>query len=543
MKQQSTEIRAAIYCRLSSEDGSGESNSITTQKVLLSQYCQQHNFPIVGMYVDDGWSGTNFDRPDFQRMLSDIEQGKVNMVLTKDLSRLGRDYLRTGYYTEIYFPDQQVRYIAVNDGVDTANGFNDITPFKNLLNDFYARDISRKIRSSRQARAKAGLYLSTAPLYGYLKDPNDRHKLVVDSETAPVVRQIFQMAAHGKGYGAIARNLRLQRIPCPGWWQHQRGQHSYPKYEGENPEPPYIWFSKTVQDLLHNGQYLGDLVALKTESIYKVRRVVDRPEKDWVVVKNTWPALIDRQTWDAAQEKIQARHRSKRDGGLSLFAGLARCADCGHMMASQAGRYAGHDDRLCRCGNYNAYGTQGCTPHSIWESQLRDIVLTDIRACAKAALSDENVVLEALLKRNTKLGTAGQKSEEKEIRTAENRLNVLDRIFSKLYEDRILNAITESNYEKMLTRCQREQQQLQEKVKALKERRERTVDNKNNAEQWLKLIRKYADLHELTPEILNELISKILVHQREVTPDGATQVIEIYYRFIGKADDEIVRCL
>lgn len=544
MKQQSTEIRAAIYCRLSSEDGSGESNSITTQKVLLSQYCQQHNFPIVGVYVDDGWSGTNFDRPDFQRMLGDIEHGKVNMVLTKDLSRLGRDYLRTGYYTEIYFPEQQVRYIAVNDGVDTANGFNDITPFKNLLNDFYARDISRKIRSSRQARAKAGLYLSTLPPFGYLKDPADHHKLIVDEETAPTVRLIFGLAAQGKGTNGIARYLAANKIPCPGWWLHQRGQLHYAKYEGEHPEVPYHWHFPTIRDILNSGQYLGNLVALKTETIYKVHRTVERPKEDWVVVKNTWPALIDQQTWDAAHEKIQARHRPKKDGTISLFAGLVRCADCGHMLAGKGRQHIGHpNDRYYRCGYYNTYGTEYCTSHNIWESELYDIVLADIRECAGAVLSDEEAVLTALLQRNTKFGMTSHTSAEKEIKASEKRLFDLDRIFAKLYEDHALNAITDSNYEKMLSKCQQEQQQLQQKVKTLKERQEETEDSRNNAVQWLKLIRKYADLRELTPEILNELISKILVHQREVTPDGAKQVVEIYYRFIGKAGDGIVRCL
>lgn len=543
MKQQTTIVKAALYCRLSSEDGSGESNSITTQKVLLSQYCEQHGFPIMNVYVDDGWSGTNFNRPGFQRMLADIEQGKINMVLTKDLSRLGRDYLQTGYYTEIFFPDRQVRYIAVNDGVDTAAGFNDITPFKNLLNDFYSRDISRKVRSSRKARAKAGLYLATTPLFGYIKDPADHHKLIVDEETAPAVRQIFQMAAQGKGYNAIARHLRASRIPSPAWWLFTRGQRPYPKYEGENPEPPYDWYAKTIRDMLHNKQYLGHLVALKTETIYKIHRTVYRPEEDWIVIENVWPALVDQQTWEIAQEKMQARHRPKKDGVVSLFAGLIRCADCGHMLVSKGKRHAGLDDRYYRCGKYNAYGPEVCTPHSTWESDLHDIVLEDIRTFAKAALSNEKAVLASLLQRNEQIGAASQKSAEKEIKAAEKRLSTLDRIFSKLYEDHALEVISDSNYEKMLTKCQQEQQQLQGKVLLLNNQQKQTADYRDNAAQWLKLIRKYTELRELTPEILNELVSKIVIHERETTESGITQVVEIYYRFIGKAGDDITQCL
>lgn len=427
--------------------------------------------------------------------------------------------------------------------MDTANGFNDMTPIKNLLNDFYARDISRKIRSSRKARAKAGLYLSTASPYGYLKDPADHHKLIVDEETAPTIQLIFHLAAQGKGYNGIARQLRASRIPSPAWWLYARGQHAYPKYEGENPEPPYYWYAKTIRDMLYNQQYLGHLVALKTESIYKVRKTVRRPEENWVIIEDRWPALVDQQTWEAAHEKIQARHRPKNDGVTALFAGVVRCADCGRMMVSKKKRHAGLDDRYYRCGKYNAYGPEVCTPHSTWESDLHDIVLEDIRAFAKAALSNEKAVLAALLQRNKQIGTATQKSAEKEIKAAEKRLGALDRIFSKLYEDHALEAISDGNYAKMLTKCQQEQQQLQEKVQTLKDQQEQTADFQDNAAQWLKLIRKYTKLRELTPEILNELVSQILIHERETTDSGITQVVEIYYRFIGKAGDDITQCL
>ena len=325
-------LRAALYCRLSKDDMlQGDSESIKTQKAMLTQYTKEHGFLVVRIYVDDGYSGLNFDCPSFNRMLDDIEVGKIDVVITKDLSRLGRDHLKVGHFTEIYFPMKNVRYIAVNDGVDTANKNNDIAALKNVMNEFYSRDNSRKIRSSICARAKAGLYRSSFNPIGYRKSPDNHNKLIVDEETAWIVKRIFELANAGMGAHKIATVFRKEQVPCPLWWLHNRGEKDYSK-RFENPENKYEWSHTVICNIISNPLYLGHCVMCKTKSIFKVNASKKVPKEDWITVENTHEPLVTQEVFDGANEKILSRRRDTTDNFVSPFAGLVKCGTCGKAL-------------------------------------------------------------------------------------------------------------------------------------------------------------------------------------------------------------------
>lgn len=328
-------LRTALYGRLSKDDMlQGDNESIKTQKAMLTQYAKEHGFFVVDAYVDDGWSGLNFDRPDFNRMLDDIEAGKIDVVITKDLSRLGRDHLKVGYFTEIYFPIKNVRYIAVNDCVDTANKNNDIAALKNVMNEFYSRDNSRKIRSSIRVRAKEGLYRSSFNPIGYRKALDNHNKLVVDEETAWIVKRIFELANGGMGAHKIAKTFRGEQVPCPSWWLHQRGEKRYDK-RFEKPENKYVWSHTVIQNIIKNPLYLGHTIMCKTETVFKVGVSKKTAEADRVRVDNTHEPLVTQEIFDLANQKIISRKREDTSGNISIFSGLIKCSTCGKTMSQR----------------------------------------------------------------------------------------------------------------------------------------------------------------------------------------------------------------
>lgn len=315
-------LRTALYCRLSKDDMlQGDSESIKTQKAMLTQYAKEHGFLVVEVYVDDGWSGLNFQRPDFNRMIDDIEAGKIDVVITKDLSRLGRDHLKVGHFTEIYFPMKNVRYIAVNDGVDTANKNNDIAALKNVMNEFYSRDNSRKIRSSIRARAKAGLYRTSFNPIGYRKAPDNHNRLIVDGETAWIVKRIFELANAGMGVHKIAKTFREEQVPCPSWWLHSRGEKDYSE-RFENPANKYEWSHTVIRNIIKNPLYLGHTVMCKKEIVFKAGVYKNVPEADQIRVENTHEPLVSQELFDGANANILSRRRDTTDNFVSPFSGL-----------------------------------------------------------------------------------------------------------------------------------------------------------------------------------------------------------------------------
>lgn len=523
-------LRTALYCRLSKDDMlQGDSESIKTQKAMLTQYAKEHGFLIVEVYVDDGWSGLNFQRPDFNRMLDDIEAGKIDVVITKDLSRLGRDHLKVGHFTEIYFPMKNVRYIAVNDGVDTANKNNDIAALKNLMNEFYSRDNSRKIRSSIRARAKAGLYRTSFNPIGYRKSPDNHNKLIVDGETAWIVKRIFELANAGMGAHKIAKTFREEQVPCPSWWLHSRGERDYSQ-RFENPANKYEWSHTVIRNIIANPLYLGHTVMCKTESIFKVGTFKKVPKADQIRVENTHEPLVSQELFDGANAKILSRRRDTTDNFVSPFSGLVKCGTCGKALGL---RYWGKDrHHIYVCTTY-AHDTKACSDHRIYYEDLYNAVLADIQYHARLAYEDRDKAVALAMKMNAKADGNKGKSNESKLKQAKKRYDEVTRLFDRLYEDSLSGRISNDNFTRLIDKYQTEQEQLLGQIQNLENALQEVKDSQTNAVQWAALMADYVGIRELTAENLNLLVERIEVFDRTETDGEAEQVIRICYRFGG----------
>ena len=533
----SMETQAAIYCRLSQDDGSlGESGSIQTQKAILTQYCQEHHMEIVDCYCDDGWSGTNFDRPAFQRMIGDIEAGRVNTVIVKDLSRFGREYAQMGLYIEHYFEEKGVRFLSLAENIDSSQGLNNLVlPFTNVINSLYARQASEKTKAAHRARAKNGMFLGSRAPYGYQKDPNDRHHLIVDPEAAEVVKEIFRMFADGIGYVRMTKILRERNILNPQAYFNQNNPDYYK--HSDYWRKPFDWHATSVRAILNNPVYLGKLTfgKTKTKGFFDKRRV-PAEESDWIVVEHTHEPLVSQELWDTVHQMMKARRRENSSGHVQPFAGLVKCAGCGSSLNAsydkKKGKYTGFS-----CWVYKNYGKQRCTSHAIGWQTLNRLVLEDIRCNAQVAKLAAARYVGVLLRAKLEKEKGETVRAERELKKAEKRIGELDKILAKLYEDQALGKISEARYQAMAPGYEAEQASLQERVSRLREQLAHTQEVQDNVEQFVPLIQKYTDIQELTPHILNELIEKIVVHEKKVEEDGSkSQMVEIHYKFVGCID-------
>ena len=533
----SMETQAAIYCRLSQDDGSlGESGSIQTQKAILTQYCQEHHMEIVDCYCDDGWSGTNFDRPAFQRMIGDIEAGRVNTVIVKDLSRFGREYAQMGLYIEHYFEEKGVRFLSLAENIDSSQGLNNLVlPFTNVINSLYARQASEKTKAAHRARAKNGMFLGSRAPYGYQKDPNDRHHLIVDPEAAEVVKEIFRMFADGIGYVRMTKILRERNILNPQAYFNQNNPDYYK--HSDYWRKPFDWHATSVRAILNNPVYLGKLTfgKTKTKGFFDKRRVPTE-ESDWIVVEHTHEPLVSQELWDTVHQMMKARRRENGSGHVQPFAGLVKCAGCGSSLNAsydkKKGKYTGFS-----CWVYKNYGKQRCTSHAIGWQTLNRLVLEDIRRNAQVAKLAAARYVGVLLRAKLEKEKGETVRAERELKKAEKRIGELDKILAKLYEDQALGKISEARYQAMAPGYEAEQASLQEQVSRLREQLAHTQEVQDNVEQFVPLIQKYTDIQELTPHILNELIEKIVVHEKKVEEDGSkSQMVEIHYKFVGCID-------
>ena len=533
----SMETQAAIYCRLSQDDGSlGESGSIQTQKAILTQYCQEHHMEIVDCYCDDGWSGTNFDRPAFQRMIGDIEAGRVNTVIVKDLSRFGREYAQMGLYIEHYFEEKGVRFLSLAENIDSSQGLNNLVlPFTNVINSLYARQASEKTKAAHRARAKNGMFLGSRAPYGYQKDPSDRHHLIVDPEAAEVVKEIFRMFADGIGYVRMTKILRERNILNPQAYFNQNNPDYYK--HSDYWRKPFDWHATSVRAILNNPVYLGKLTfgKTKTKGFFDKRRVPTE-ESDWIVVEHTHEPLVSQELWDTVHQMMKARRRENGSGHVQPFAGLVKCAGCGSSLNAsydkKKGKYTGFS-----CWVYKNYGKQRCTSHAIGWQTLNRLVLEDIRRNAQVAKLAAARYVGVLLRAKLEKEKGETVRAERELKKAEKRIGELDKILAKLYEDQALGKISEARYQAMAPGYEAEQASLQERVSRLREQLAHTQEVQDNVEQFVPLIQKYTDIQELTPHILNELIEKIVVHEKKVEEDGSkSQMVEIHYKFVGCID-------
>ena len=524
-------FRAAIYCRLSKDDDlDGESASIANQRDMLEHYCEKQGWEVVEVYQDDGYTGLNMERPDLKRMIKAIERRQVNLVITKDLSRLGRNYLQTGYLIEDFFPRNGVRYIAMNDGIDTLRENNDIAPFKNILNEMYSKDISKKVHSSYLLKAQKGEFTGCVAPFGYRKDPEDKNHLLVDEETAPIVRQIFRWALEGHGPNFIRRRLEEQKVPCPTWWNRERGiRNVRTKWEKQDPENGrYMWDFSVIKDILMNPVYAGAIASQKKDYRFKIGTIGEKKPQDWIVVEQRHEPLIDRKSFAIVQDKLKSRQRPRQNGETSLFAGLIKCGECGKSLTIRT-THAKHPQQIYACKTYGAFGKTHCSQHRVEYDTLYRLVLNKIRECASAALMDG----EAIAGKLTDTCEAEQKGQreawERSLAKDEERIEVLEKMVLRLYEDMMAGRISDTNFNLMLGRTQTEQAELKARVEEVRKRLSDEAKIESDARQWIDAIQEYADITELDAATLNRLIKEIVVHER-IDSDKTRHIsIEIHF--------------
>ncbi len=527
----------ALYMRLSRDDENyGDSVSIETQRTILQQYAKEQELHVVGEYIDDGWSGTTFERPNFKRMMEDVDAGRVNCIVTKDLSRFGRDHIMVGYYLEYEFPEKQVRYIAVSENEDTKKGLSDFVPFKNLFNEWFAKDTSRKVKTALHAKFAAGeRTFAYAPL-GYIRHPEIKNAIVIDVETRWIIEKIFDLAYHGAGAAKIARVLVEEHVPTAGWLNYQRYGTFAHIYEGQPEEKSYAWTLAQVKSILKDETYIGNSVHNKQSNIsYKNKKKVRKPEEEWFRVENTHEAIISRKVFEQVQEQIASRRRQQKDATTQIFSVLVKCADCGWSMRFGTNRQNSKPYSHYTCSQYGQ-GLRQCSAHYIRYDFLYHYVLTRIQDLSRQAQLDETELLHRLLKGSEQELAANAKRQSAELTRAEKRRTEVDRKFAKLYEDWSDGRITEYNFNMMSQKYQTEQQELTEKIERLSAELESEKQTTVDAETWISLLKQYANPTELTAELLNTLIEKIVIHEATTVDGMRDQNIDIYYRLIGKIE-------
>ena len=538
MIRQTTQLApvTALYARLSKDDElQGESNSISNQKRILETYARDNGFLNYRFFVDDGWSGANFQRPGFMEMMDCVENGEVKCVITKDLSRMGRNYLQVGMFTEITFPKKGVRFIAINDGVDSAQGDNDLTPLKNLFNEWMVRDTSRKIKAVFRSKGMSGKPITSQPVYGYLKGEDGR--FIIDEEAAPVVKQIFSLCLAGNGPTKIARMLTEQEIPTPGTLEYRRTGSTRRYY----PDYPYRWATNTVVHILERKEYLGHTVNFKTEKIsYKVKSSVENPEEKQAVFENTHEPIIDLATWERVQELRKQRKRPNRYDEVGLFSGILFCADCGSVMYQQRYQTDKRKQDCYICGSYKKR-TADCTAHFIRTDLLTAGVLSNLRKVTSYAAKHEARFMKLLIEQNEDGDRRRNAAKKKELEAAEKRIAELSAIFKRLYEDSVTGRISDERFTELSADYEAEQKELKERAARLREELSKAQEATANAEKFMNVVRRHTTIEELTPTLLREFVEKIVVHE-SVALDGKRrgklrrQEIEIYYSFVGKVE-------
>ncbi len=535
---QSNQIRkTALYCRLSQDDGiDGDSNSIQNQKAILQKFAEDHHFPNPCFYVDDGFFGGNFQRPAFQQMISDMENGEIGIIVTKDLSRLGRNQLHTGLYIEERFPMFGVRYIAINDNVDTdSSESNDLMPFKNLFNEWFIRDTSRKIRAVLKAKAERGERLGTRAPYGYIKDPETK-KLAVDDEAAAIVRRIFAMCASGNGPSQIARILKKEQVLTPTMYAYTRYGMNHTCLDTAHP---YNWSDSAIANLLENEIYLGNTVNMKySTKSYKDKRRVEHSREECLVFKDTHPALITQEVWDIVQRVRKNRRRPTKMEEQNKYSGLVFCADCGSNMVLHRARTMSASYNHFTCRTYKKDG-ESCTGHYIRECVLDEVVLEDLRRVTAMARERPEEFAAYIGSRQSAEIQREIRRQEKELAAMRKRKAELDAIFKKLYEDSVLSRITTEQFQMLSSSYTEEQNQIAAGIPQKEADIQRLRETVSGTDGFLDKAKRYMDITELTPELLRLFIEKIVVHEKEVKwSKHAPQTVEIYYNGIGFIDKQ-----
>ncbi|GFI48085.1 hypothetical protein IMSAGC019_03411 [Lachnospiraceae bacterium] len=529
MKRQQEEF-TALYCRLSQDDGrEGESNSIVNQKEYLMKYAKEHGFPNPKFYVDDGYTGTNFDRPSFKEMSADIEKGLVKTVIVKDLSRFGRNYIEVGSYSEIIYPEAGVRFIAIMDNVDTGSlESNEFAAFTNLFNEWYPKSTSKKVKEVKKAKGLVGEHLG-APPYGYLRNPDDKTRWLVDEEAAAVVRRIFSLCMQGKGISAIADTLWGDKVLTPSAYKASKGLAA--PIVSENP---YNWESTTVALILENVAYIGVTENFKSTRLgFKSKKRIPTAKEMRTYIENAHTPLIDRELWDKVQMIRANKRRPTKNGATSIFTGLLECADCGTKLSLSSSK----SYLYFRCSKYKGNSRSGvCTQHYVREDVLYQLVLKQLQHFLSYLQQFERVFIRQQIDTTLAERRYELSAKQKQIEKDEKRMEELDRLFRKIYEDNVNGKLNDERFYKLSDGYEAEQEQLKQEIEALKAEVSEADTEATNVSKLIAVTKKYTRIDELTPEILNTFVDKIVVHECEKKDGKRTQDIDIYYSYVGIVD-------
>ena len=520
----------ALYARLSKDDDLvGDSNSIVHQKEILAKYAKEHGFTNIEFYVDDGFSGTNFNRPDFQRMMADAEEGKISTVIVKDMSRFGRDYIMVGYYTEIYFSNLDIRFIAINDNVDSnIQTENDLTPFKNVFNEWYARDTSKKIRAVFKAKGNSGKHLTTNPPFGYKKDPNDKDKWIIDDEAAATVRRIFQMYVDGYRISEIGHKLTEEKVETPILYYMNRGIKT-----NARSEYPEIWDLMSIKYILSQTAYAGHTVNFQTAvKSYKTKKQIRLPKEDWIIYRNTQEPIIDEKTFETVQQMRKVKRARTKYNEPNMFSGLLYCADCGnHLTIQRVARNRKMDN--FSCATYRKKKKGLCSCHRILVSDLETIVKEDLQKVCEYVFLHEKEFTDEYLSGSKKETVKFQSKTKAELKRLSERQEEIGKIIRKLYEDNVNGRITDERFDFLAKSYEDEGNDLKTKIQEFKNALASSVQEEEKLSKFLKVVKSYTKIEELTPEILNSFIEKIYIGETEKYDGRKMQEVEIIYKFIG----------
>ena len=550
-KKAENEKITALYERLSRDDEMvGDSNSIVNQKKMLEDYAKQNGYTNIEHFTDDGYSGGSFDRPDWKRMVAGIEDGSIGTVIVKDMSRIGRDYLQVGFYTEVMFKEKEVHFIAIANGVDNQKReSSEFAPFLNIMNEWYIRDSSRKVITVLRARGMEGKHTTNNAIYGYRKSEEDKNQWVIDEEAAEVVRRIYRMSLEGKGPYEIARILSEEQIERPSYYLAKRGLGTC--RSNNNTATPYVWRGATVSDILSKPEYMGHTVNFRSyKESYKDKRAKKTPKEDWVIFKNTQEAIVSEEMWNKVQGLRKTARRTDTVGEANPFTGLLYCADCGAKMynhrggAGRARNWKGElngkrrpDRDEYNCSTYNlsrqSYDKQ-CSQHYIRTEVVRKLVLETIRAVSDYVITNEEEFINRIYSSSRDKQKESIKSLKRKIAQDTKRVNELNMLMKKLYEDNISGKLSDKRFEFMLSEFENEQDTLEISMENAKAEIEKYESDTVRADKFIELVKRYTDFSELTTPMLNEFVEKILVHEADYSSGERVQEVEIYLNFIGK---------
>lgn len=525
----------ALYCRLSRDDElQGDSNSIKNQKAILKKYADDNGFINTEFFVDDGVSGTTFDRPDFQRMIAEMESGKIGTIIVKDMSRLGRDYLKVGYYTEIAFPNAEVRFIAINNGVDSANQQDsDFTPFLNIINEWYAKDTSKKIRAVFKAKGESGKPLCTTPPFGYKKDPDDKNHWIVDEDAAKVVKYIFQLCIEGYGPTQIAHKLKDEGIFTPSYYFKSIGL--YPT--AIITEEPCKWSARTVANILDKQEYLGHTINFKTRrKSYKIKKKIDNDPSEWKIFKNKHEAIIDEETFNTVQRIRNGRRRRTLLGDMPLLSGMVYCADCGSKLYQVRSKDWNHDKEYMVCATYRKRGKHNCTSHQIRNIDIEKALLYMIQQVTVFARDYEDEFVELVAKNKNKELERRIRESKKELEQSMSRVSKIDLLIQRLYEDNVEGKISDKQFKKMTFAYENEQKTLNVRITELNKIIKNEQEKITNTSSFLNLIKCYTNITKLDAEIIRTFIEKVYIYNADTIGTKKIKKIKIVFNFIGEID-------